>query len=895
MAQALTNSVLSILTILIFVSNSVAQILPAYKNKDLTIAVRVADLLQRMTPEEKFFQLFMIPGEIKKGEEEKYKNGLFGFQVSAATSTENPNQQILQYNTSENARRLAKKVNALQKYFVEQTRLGIPIIVFDEALHGLVREGATVFPQSIGLAASWDKHLMQEVATAIAEEAAIRGINQVLSPVINIASDVRWGRTEETYGEDPFLTAEMGTAFIKAFEQKNIITTPKHFIANVGDGGRDSYPIYFSERKLREVHYPPFINAIQKAGSRSLMTAYNSIDGSPATANKKLLTETVKEQWKFNGFIISDASAVGGANVLHNTAKDYSNATAQAINNGLDVIFQTQLEHYKLFIPPFLDGRITQKRIDDAVTRVLKAKFELGLFEHPYVNEEKATTHDIIPIHQKLAKKAARASIVLLKNKTTTLPLSKDIGSIAIIGNDAKEARLGGYSGAGHNKVNIIHGFRSLLPHVKINYAPGVVRNKKIHSPIPSNRLWHLEANKKLPGLVGTYYNNIELQGTPAITRIDTQIDFHWTLYGPDHTVNNSFYSVRWMGMLNVPTTKTYEIGIEGNDGFRLYVNNKLLINHWEKQSYQKSLVPLALMANKDYFIRVEFKEPVGNGHIQLVWNEGIKDTDDVDIQQAIAASKDVDAVIVVAGIEEGEFRDRASLALPGSQEKMILQLAKTAKKIIVVLIGGSAITMDKWINQVDAVVDAWYPGEQGGHAIADIIMGNYNPSGKLPITFPIAEAQLPLVYNHAPTGRGDDYNNLTGLPLFPFGFGLSYTSFQFANLTLQKQQIKKGDSTMVSFTITNTGKLAGDEVVQLYIKDVLSSVSQPVLQLKGFERVHLAAGETKKISFKILPELLCLFDENMNSVIEPGEFSIMIGASSRDIQLKASLLVTDN
>src|SRR5258708_4519694 len=347
-----------------------SQTLP-YKNSKLSIDQRVADLLSRMTPEEKFWQLFMIPAsmDVLNNAEDKvnYKNGIFGFQVSASAQGNDETQQLLKYSATESGLALASKINAIQKYFVEQTRLGIPIITFDEALHGLVRNGATVFPQSIGLAATFDTLLMSRVAAAIAEETKARGIRQILSPVINIASDVRWGRVEETYGEDPFLTSEMGVAFVSAFEKRNIITTPKHFIANVGDGGRDSYPIHFNERFLEEVHFPPFKACIERGGTRSLMTCYNSLDGVPCSANEWLLTKKLKQEWNFSGFVISDASAVGGSIVLHYTSPDFPTSGAQAINSGLDVIFQTQYKHHELFMPAFLDGRIDKQKLDDAV------------------------------------------------------------------------------------------------------------------------------------------------------------------------------------------------------------------------------------------------------------------------------------------------------------------------------------------------------------------------------------------------------------------------------------------------------------------------------------------------------------------------------------------------
>lgn len=874
-----------------------AQSIPPYKNKQLPIKERVNDLLSRMTIKEKFFQLFMIPGEIKKGEEGKYHDGLFGFQVSAGVADEkNAAEQLLQYNTKENALSLAAKINRIQKYFVENTRLGIPIIPFDEALHGLVREGATVFPQSIGLAATWNTKLMERVADAIAKEASIRGIRQVLSPVINIATDVRWGRTEETYGEDPFLTSSMGVAFIKAFEKKNIITTPKHFIANVGDGGRDSYPIYLNERALMDIHFPPFMDAIHKAGARSIMTSYNSVDGSPATAHHFLLTETLKNKWGFKGFVISDASAVGGANVLHYTAKDYADAGRSAITNGLDVIFQTQHEHHQLFIPPFLDQRIAQSRIDDAVSRVLSAKFELGLFDQPYTDESKAGDSSFKQQHRELSKQAALESIVLLKNKNQILPLNKNkIKTIALIGQDATEARLGGYSGNGTEKVSLLNALKALLPNVNIQYTLGAQRMPVSTVTIPDSILTHEDNDKQIrSGLIAEYFDNVDLHGQPVLKRTDKHIDFHWTLYGPDTVLPNDFYSVRWKGFIKAPITGRYQIGLEGNDGFRLYLNQRLIIDEWEKQSYHTRLATILLSKDSSYAVTIEFKEPNGNAHIRLIWNQGVKDQYQQEIEKAVQLAKQADIVMIAAGIEEGEFRDRASLQLPGYQEELIQRITATGKKTVVLLTGGSAITMNNWLDKADAVLQTWYPGEQGGHAIADILFGHYNPSGKLPITFPISEAQLPLVYNHAPTGRGDDYVNLSGLPLFPFGYGLSYTQFTYHDLRLERQSIKKSDSVWLSCSITNSGTRDGQEVVQLYIRDLLSSVVRPVMELKGFEKIQLKAGETKQIRFLITPQLLALTNLSLQKVVEPGDFRIMIGASSRDIRLKTILTVTE-
>ena len=862
-----------------------------YKNPKLPIEERVKDLLKRMTIEEKFWQLFMIPGDLKDGEE-KYKNGIFGFQVSTQGNVDAAGQ-LLNYSGRATALETVKKINAIQKYFVEKTRLGIPIIAFDEALHGLVRDGATAFPQAIALAATWDTSLMNQVADCIAKETKSRGIRQILSPVINIADDVRWGRVEETYGEDPFLASEMGVAFVSAFEKRGVVTTPKHFLINNGAGGRDSYPIDYNERLIEEIYLPPFYACFKRGGSRSVMTSYNSINGSPSTANDWLLNVKLKKQMGFKGFVISDAAAVGGANVLHMTAKDYPDASANSINNGLDVIFQTSYDHYKLFIPPFLDGRIDRKKLDEAVARVLRIKFQLGLFEQPFIDETEAGKWNGIAEHRAIAKKAALESIVLLKNEGNILPLSKNIQSIAVIGVDALEARLGGYSGSGNNKTNILDGIKNKLgDRVNIHFVQGCGRIAQEYIIIPSKNLSVSVKGKNENGLQGEYFNNTDLSGTPTLTRNDREINFRWTLYSPHPDINYDFFSARWTGKLKSPETGKFKIGVEGNDGYRLYLDGKLLIDNWKSQTYSAKLADYHFEKEKEYDIRVEFFESSGSAWFKLVWNVGVVNDWMTKIDEAASIASKSDAVVIVVGIEEGEGQDRAHLNLPGQQEEMINKVAATGKPVVVVLVGGSAITMTRWINNVSSILDVWYPGEEGGNAVADVLFGDYNPSGRLPITFPVFEGQLPLVYNHKPTGRNDDYVDLNGQPLFPFGFGLSYTKFQYDDMKFVKQKIKRNDSTRIQFRIQNIGNRDGDEVVQLYIRDMVSSVSQPIKQLKGFQRIHLKAGEQKQVSFLITPELLQVLNDKMKWVVEPGDFRIMVGASSKDIRLRDILVV---
>jgi len=868
---------------LLLVSRSAAaQAAPAlpYRDATLPVAQRVRDLVGRMTLAEKFWQLFMIPGSLDDTASD-YSSGVFGLQVPPAGQAKGPVA----------ARADAVRIDSIQRYFADHTRLGIPIIPFEEGLHGLPREGATAFPQAIALAATWDTGLMARVAGAIARETRSRGIRQVLSPVVNLASDVRWGRVEETYGEDPYLASLMARAYVGAMEHDGVITTPKHFVANVGEGGRDSYPIEVSERRLEEYYFPPFKAALS-AGARSIMTAYNSVDGRPATQNRWLLTERLKQAWGFGGFVISDAAATGGATVLHFTEPGTAAAAKHALEAGLDVIFQSSWEQHRPYWDAFQRGLIADSIVDAAVARVLRAKFALGLFDAPYVDPDSAAYWNGHASHRALALDAARASLVLLKNQKAVLPLSVSLGSVAVIGRDADEGRLGGYSGPGNSVVTILEGIRRRLGPRRVQYAPGPGRLAREYAVVPASAFTATQDSGARPGLRGDYFDQPNPAGAPVTTRLDPQVDFAWTFTPAAPGLSLDWYSVRWTGTLTVPGSGVTRIGVDGNDGYRLYLDGRLVLDNWTKRTAGARLAAVNLRPGSAHAIRLEFFETRGNGRVRLVWDAGVTERWRASIAAAAALARRSQAAIVVVGIEEGEFRDRAHLALPGHQVELIQQVARTGTPVVVVLVGGSAVTMSDWLDQVDGVIEAWYPGEAGGDAVAEALFGDYNPGGRLPITYPIAEGQLPLYYNHKPTGRGDDYVDLPGAPLFPFGFGLSYTSFEYSALRIEPDSIDRGGTAVVRCRVKNIGSRAGDEVVQLYLRDLLATVARPVAELRGFRRVHLEAGEEREVIFSLSTEALRMLDEHLQWVVEPGSFRVAVGGSSRDIRLRGTLSV---
>jgi beta-glucosidase len=847
----------------------------SYLNANLSIEKRVKDLLARMTLEEKIAQLQCEIGEVE------------GKNIIAEKSIGNLAVSLRPYE----ARQAAEKANRIQRLALEKTRLGIPIIIHDEALHGIIGNKGTSFPQAIGLAATWDTELMEKVATAIGKETRSRGIHQVLSPVLNIARDVRWGRVEETYGEDPYLTSRMGVSFCKSIEKEGVITTPKHYAANVGDGGRDSNVIHFSERLLREIYFPAFKACFQEAGAQSVMAAYNSLEGIPCSANRWLLTDVLKKEWGFKGFVVSDYGSASGIYSAHHTAATKKEAARQAIEAGLDV----ELPGIDIYGEPLLqaakEGLVSESTIDEAASRVLRAKFRLGLFEKRDADPEYAEKTNDSAEHRQLARQAAQEAIVLLKNQDNFLPLPKDIKSIAVIGPNADVGRLGGYSGFGMKVVTVLEGIKNKVsPATKVRYAQGCQLEWTALPPIAPENLVPAGAKAGMHGLKAEYFNNMKLSGTPALTRIDKQVNFNWESGSPDPKINSDQFSVRWTGKLVPSETNIYLLSITTDDGVRFYLDGKLLVDKWYDRGPTSDYVSLKLEAGRPHDILIEYYENGGGAVAHLGWN--LKPGEDIGIQEAVSAAKNSGAAIIVTGIIEGEGRDRSKLELPGLQEDLIKAVSKTGVPTVVVLTNGSAVTMANWIDKATAIVETWYPGEEGGNAIADVLFGDYNPGGRLPITFPQSVGQCPLYNNYKPTGRSYDYVDLSGNPLFAFGYGLSYTKFEYSNLQITPQKIGQKDEVRVSVDIQNTGERKGDEVVQLYLHDPVSFPARPVRELKGFKRITLEPNEKKTVTFVLTPEQISFLDINLKSFVEPGTFEVMVGSSSEDIRLKGTFEV---
>ncbi len=742
---------------------------PAYRNPNLPVEQRVADLLSRMTLEEKMAQTHALWQR-----QERITDAQGNFSPEKARDVlKNGIGEITRAGNQRKPRENAEYTNAIQKYLVEQTRLGIPAIIHEESLHGLVAPGATSFPQAIALASTWDVDLVENAFGVAALDGRSRGAQQVLTPVLDLARDPRWGRTEETYGEDPYLVSRMGVACIRGFQgdgptldRQHVYATMKHFaVHGQPEGGRNAAPANYSKRIVIEDFLAPFHAGVTEGKVMGVMPSYNEVDGIPSHANRWLLQRMLREEWGFRGFAVSDYDAINQLETFHHIVASKEDAAREALETGVDIELP-DIDCYGTLAEQIRHGRISESTLDKAVARILRAKFLAGLFENPYVDPENAVKVNNSPDHQQLALRAAREAIVLLKNQRNLLPLDRNkIRSLAVIGPNATPCRLGGYSADPGHCVTVLDGIKAKVGgKIKVNYALGA-----------------------------------------AITENDTG----------------------WRG--------------------------------W-------------------YEDKVEPPDPV-------------KDAKRIAEAVEIAKASGV-AVLFVGGNEqtcregwsESHRGDRDSLDLVGRQNDLVKAVLETGKPVVVFLMGGRPLSVNYIAEKVPAILEGWYLGQEGGTAVADVLFGDYNPAGRLPITFPRSVGQLPDFYNHKPSATRSYLFAESG-PLFPFGYGLSYTTFKYDNLRLTQDKIGTRGATSLKVDVTNTGKMKGDDVVEMYIHDLVSSVTRPVKELKGFKRLTLNPGQTVTVEFPITPEALSFLDLNMHRVVEPGEFDIMVGPNSIDLQ----------
>lgn len=756
--------------------------LPAYKDPSFSIDVRLSDLLSRMTLEEKVGQLLCPLGwemyEIHGNEvcpSGKFKQLIKERNVGMlwATYRADPWTKKTLANGL-NPEMAAKAGNALQKYVMENTRLGIPMFLAEEAPHGHMAIGATVFPTGIGMAATWSPELVKEVGQVIAKEIRSQGGHISYGPVLDLTRDPRWSRVEETFGEDPVLSGILGASMVDGLGGGNLsqkyatIATLKHFLAYaVPEGGQNGNYASVGIRDLHQNFLPPFRKAID-AGALSVMTSYNSIDGIPCTSNHYLLTQLLRNEWKFRGFVVSDLYSIEGIHESHFVAPTKENAAIQSVMAGVDVDLGG--DAYTNLCHAVQSGQMDKAVIDTAVCRVLRMKFEMGLFEHPYVDPKIAAKTVRRKEHIELARKIAQSSITLLKNENSILPLSKTINKVAVIGPNADNRynMLGDYTAPQEdsNVKTVLDGILTKLSPFRVEYVRGCA-------------------------IRDTTVNEIE-QAIEAARRSEVVIV------------------------------------VVGGSSARDF-----------KTSYKETGAAVA--------------------------EEGS-----------------------VSDMECGEGFDRASLSLLGRQQELLESLQKTGKPLIVVYIEGRPLEKNWASEYADALLTAYYPGQEGGNAIADVLFGDYNPSGRLPISVPRSVGQIPVYYNKkAP--RNHDYVEVSSSPLYSFGYGMSYTTFEYSDLQVVQKSARCFE---VSFKVKNTGKYDGEEVSQLYMRDEYASVVQPMKQLKHFERFHLKKGEEKKVTFVLTEEDFFLVNYTLKKVVESGTFQVMIGSSSDDIRLEKSISV---
>ena len=788
-------------------------------------------------------------------------------------------------------------------------RLGLPQYEYwSEALHGVAVSGqATVFPQAIGLAATFDSDLMLRVSGVIGDEARakyaeaferegkverFRGLT-MFSPNINLFRDPRWGRGQETYGEDPYLTSRMGVAFVEGIQGDDprylkVAATAKHYVVHSGpEPERHRFDAKVSLRDMRETYLPAFEALVREGHVASVMCAYNEVNGQPACASEDLLYRFLRGEWGFDGYVVSDCDAIN--NIWrpdeHHYVETPWEAAGTALRRGTDLECG---DVYKNLADAVRRGYLTEEDLDRALFRVLSSRFKLGLFDPPAMVKWAQITPaaNDTPEHRRLALEAARESIVLLKNDGL-LPLRKTLRRVAVIGPNADDVAvlLGNYNGTNDRMVTPYEGIKAKLPKAKVTVAVGTGLTSGHALPVPSEYLSAPSGTAGGHGLRAEYFANKTLSGQPTVVRTDKAVDFNWGR-GPAPGVRAENFSVRWTGSLKPRTSGEYTLGFTGDDGYRLWLDGNLLVEDWRDHLPATAFAKVSLEAGRSYEVKIEYYQGKGAAVARLEWT-----TPGQDVQlrkEALAAARDADVVVAAMGISsalEGEEMktdtdgfaggDRTKLGLPRVQQQLLEQLAATGKPVVLVLLSGSPLAVPWAAENLPAIVQLWYPGEEGGTALADVLFGDANPGGRLPLTVYRSVDQLPPFDDYGMDGR--TYRFFQGEPLFPFGYGLSYTRFEYSDLDVPAS-VEVGTALPVSVSVKNAGTRDGDEVVQLYVSHRGAGTRVPIRSLQGFKRVHIKAGEQQKVSFVLDPKQLAIVNAAGQVRVQPGEVLIAVG-----------------
>lgn len=788
---------------------------------------------------------------------------------------------------------------------------------WNEALHGVARNGlATVFPQAIGLAATWDRDLIYYVGNVISDEARAKyydalkdnkhGIYQGLtfwSPNINIFRDPRWGRGMETYGEDPFLTGQIGVQFVKGLQGDDprylkVVATAKHFAVHSGpEPDRHSFNAKVSEYDLRETYLPAFKTLVQEGGAYSVMCAYNRFRDYACCGSNELIQKILRNEWKFKGYVVTDCWAVSDIFQFHKIVPTKEEASALSVKAGSDLECGNA---FPSLVNAVKQGLITEKELEIPLKRIFTARMKLGMFDPPEmvpyskIGLSKLDSKE----NKKTALDAARSSIVLLKNQGNILPLKKNIKNIAVLGPNADDVEIlyGNYNGYASNPVTPLKGLKKKLPGTKIVYERGCELADGIPSfnVISENSLF-TSADKKSTGLSAEYFANREFKGEPVIKRIDKKVDFNWWSKTPFKDKASGEFSIRWNGYIIPEHSGKHAIGGCGLDEFKIYFEDTLLVKYRGEHEANKAYKFVELTARKPYKVKIEYMCSRRSSFMQFIWSvpdSGLE-------ERAIAAAKKSDIIIMFMGLSprlEGEEMnvkvkgfaggDRTSLDLPESQERFMKKIKELNKPVVLVLLNGSAVSINWADENIPAIVEAWYPGQAAGDAIADVLFGDYNPGGKLPVTFYKSIDQVPPFTDYSMKGR--TYRYFEGEVLYPFGYGLSYSRFEYGNLKLEKSKIGKDEKVYLYAEVTNKGKMKGEEVVQLYIRGKGLDAGDAVKTLKGFEKISLKPGETKRVKFRIDSNVLAVYKDKTGFIVEPRKYEMLVGSSSADKDLKS-------